>query len=91
MTINAEHVPELNRLTVLKSINQKEPFTRMDIVRKANLSLPTVNNILLDLKEAGYVLEVGSDRSRGGRPPTLFHFNPAARYAIGFEIQLPTI
>jgi predicted NBD/HSP70 family sugar kinase len=91
VTINAEHVPELNRLTVLKSINQKKPFTRMDIVRKANLSLPTVNNILLDLKEAGYVKEVGSDRSRGGRPPTLFHFNPAARYAIGIEIQLPTI
>lgn len=91
MTINAEHVPELNRLTVLKSINQKEPFTRMDIVRKANLSLPTVNNILLDLKEAGYVIEAGSDKSRGGRPPTLFHFNPAARYAIGVEIQLPKI
>ena len=91
MVINAEHVPELNRLTVLKSINQKEPFTRMDVVRRANLSLPTVNNILLDLIADGYVTELGSDKSRGGRPPTLFRFNPTARYAIGIEIQIPKI
>lgn len=91
MTINGEHVPEINRLNVLKSINQKEPFTRMDVVRTARLSLPTVTNILTDLKEQGYVIEVGNDKSRGGRPPTLFHFNPAARYAVGVEIQLPRI
>lgn len=91
MVINAEHVPELNRLTVLKNINQKEPFTRMDVVRRANLSLPTVNNILLDLIAHGYVTEIGSDKSRGGRPPTLFQFNPAVRYAIGIEIQIPKI
>lgn len=91
MSINAEHVPELNRLTVLKSINQQEPFTRMDVVRKANLSLPTVNNILAGLIDEGYIVEIGSDRPRGGRPPTLYRFNPQARYAIGIEIKIPQI
>ena len=63
----------------------------MDVVRKAHLSLPTVTNILTELMAAGYVIEAGNDKSRGGRPPTLFHFNPTARYAIGVEIQIPQI
>lgn len=80
-----------NHLTVLRSINQEYPVTKMDIVRQTHLSLPTINSILVDLMENGFVTEIGQGRSRGGRPPSLYQFNPQVRYAIGVEMKLPTI
>jgi predicted NBD/HSP70 family sugar kinase len=71
---------------VLSSVWQKDPFTKMDVVRKAGLSLPTVTNVLADLENEGYVVHVGNGASRGGRPPSLYRFNPTARYAIGVQI-----
>lgn len=88
---NPDNLPDVNRLAVLKSISQDAPFTRMDIVRKVNLSLPTVGNILTGLVDDGYVLEIGNGESRGGRPPTLYRLNPRARFAIGVEFRLPKL
>lgn len=80
-----------SRLKVLSSIWQKEPFTKMDVVRKAHLSLPTVTNVLSDLEIEGYVVHAGDGASRGGRPPTLYRFNPRTRYVIGAQIHINTI
>lgn len=76
---------------VLSSVWQKDPFTKMDVVRKAGLSLPTVTNVLADLENEGYVVHVGNGASRGGRPPSLYRFNPTARYAIGAQIHITKI
>lgn len=88
---NAAQVPEINRLAVLRSISERDTFSKMDVVREAHLSLPTVNDILLSLQNEGYVLPVGNGHSRGGRPPALFRFNPRVRYAVGVEIRIPTM
>jgi predicted NBD/HSP70 family sugar kinase len=84
-------MPDTNKLAVLKKINQEYPSTKMDIVRQTDLSLPTVNSILDALIEDGFVSKVGQGRSRGGRPPSLYQFNPKARFVIGIEIKIPTI
>jgi predicted NBD/HSP70 family sugar kinase len=81
----------MNRLAVLRSISQLGWFTKMDVVRDAHLSLPTVNDILLSLGADGYVVPAGNGESRGGRPPALFQFNPRARYAVGIEVRIPSI
>jgi predicted NBD/HSP70 family sugar kinase len=81
---------DLSRAKVLSSIWQEDPFTKMDIVRKAHLSLPTVTNVLADLENEGYVLQAGNGISRGGRPPSLYRFNPTARYTIGVQIYATT-
>jgi predicted NBD/HSP70 family sugar kinase len=88
---NAAQVPEINRLAVLRSISRRGSFTKMDVVREAHLSLPTVNDILLSLGAGGYVVPSGNGESRGGRPPALFQFNPRARYAAGIEVRIPSI
>jgi predicted NBD/HSP70 family sugar kinase len=88
---NAAQVPEINRLAVLRSISRRGSFTKMDLVREAHLSLPTVNDILLSLSAGGYVAPSGNGESRGGRPPALFQFNPRARYAVGIEVRIPSI
>lgn len=88
---NPDNFPEVNRLAVLKSIRQDAPFTRMDVVRKVNLSLPTVGSILTGLIDDGYAMEIGNGESRGGRPPTLYRFNPRAGFAIGVEFRIPTL
>ncbi|GAB4530868.1 MAG: ROK family transcriptional regulator [Anaerolineae bacterium] len=76
---------------MLSSIRQKEPFTKMDVVRRAHISLPTVTNLLADLEREGYIMYAGNGISRGGRPPTLYRFNPKARYAIGVQFYVPHI
>jgi predicted NBD/HSP70 family sugar kinase len=63
----------------------------MNVVRDAHLSMPTVNQILAALQEEGYVTPAGNARPRSGRPPVLYQFNPAVRYAIGVEIKIPRI
>ena len=88
---NAAQVPEINRQAVLRSISRRGSFTKMDVVREAHLSLPTVNDILLSLESDGYVIPAGNGESRGGRPPALFQFNPRARYAVGIEVRIPSI
>jgi predicted NBD/HSP70 family sugar kinase len=92
-TVNVpiQRLSELNRLAVLRTIYDHETFTKMDVVREAHLSLPTINDILSALQEEGYVSPNGSGESRGGRPPALYRFNPAARYCIGVQIDSPTI
>lgn len=87
----AAQVPEINRLAVLRTISQRGPFTKMDVVRDAHLSLPTVIDILASLQEDGYVAPAGSGESRGGRPPVLYQFNPQARFVLGMEIRIPRI
>jgi N-acetylglucosamine repressor len=82
---------ELNRLAVLRSISRRDSFTKMDVVRDAHLSLPTVNDILETLQSEGYVVPKGNGQSRGGRPPALYRFNPTARFALGINMDSPTI
>lgn len=84
-------MPDTNKLAVLRETNQQKSITKMDIVRQTHLSFPTVNAILDSLMAEGFVRKVGQGRSRGGRPPSLYQFNPKARFAIGIEIKLPTI
>ena len=61
---NAAQVPEINRLAVLRSISRRGSFTKMDVVREAHLSLPTVNDILLLPRRR---------RLRGALPATANH------------------
>lgn len=88
---SSEQIYGVNHLAVLKSINQESSFTKMDIVRQTRLSLPTVISILADLMAEEFVIENGQGRSRGGRPPSIYRFNPRARYAIGVEAKLPLL
>jgi predicted NBD/HSP70 family sugar kinase len=84
-------ISEINRLAVLRSISRRESFTKMDVVRDAHLSLPTVSDIIATLHAEGYVLPKGNGESRGGRPPALFRFNPTAKFAFGINVDPPTI
>ena len=87
----ATRVSPANRASVLRCISDRVTFTRMDVVRWAGLSLPTVTDVLEALRDGGYVVPVGNGVSRGGRPPSLYQFNPRARLAIGVQIIAPVV
>ncbi len=91
MNVPVQRLSEINRLAVLRTIWDHETFTKMDVVREAHLSLPTINDILSVLQDEGYVSPNGNGESRGGRPPALYRFNPDARYCVGVQIDSPTI
>ncbi len=84
-------ISELNRLSVLRTIRRLPDFARMDVVREAGLSLPTVNEILRQFMADGQVVEAGIAPSSGGRPAARFRLNPRSRYAVGVQAMLPSI
>lgn len=50
------------------------------------LSIPTVTRFLLELANAGYILEQGEGSSSGGRRPSMFGLNPEAKYIVSIDI-----
>jgi len=55
------------------------------------LTAPTVNKILAQLAESGFVEYIGHGKSGGGRPPMLIKFNGKNNFVIGIDIGATTI
>lgn len=82
----------INAGVVLRAIRLHEPVSRAEVARKTGLSRPTVNEVVQQLIDVGYVEQtqveqgVGQPR-RPGRPPVqLLRFRADAGYVLGLEI-----
>jgi len=60
-----------NRRFVLQCIYGNPSTSRAEVARTTGLTRATVSEIVSDLLDEGLVLEVGTARSGGGKPPTL--------------------
>lgn len=85
--INNVMVRLANRQNIVKLLYNKGELTKQEIVSELNLSLPTVNLIIQQLKDDNLVLEQPSDMSSGGRKPQLYSINYDAKAAVGVEIS----
>lgn len=81
---------QLNRSHVLRAVREHGPATRSELVARTNQSRPTVNDVLFDLLEAGYLSERrsdGSDRPRRPGPRArVVAFRPEVGHVIGIDI-----
>ena len=83
-----EMAREINRALILNVFRNNETTTRTEIARLLHLSKVTVSNIISDLIEDGYVLEVGEGVSltKGGRRPILLKLNTLEKFVIGVDL-----
>lgn len=73
---------EWNTKLILRLIREGGSTSQVDILRKSGLSAGTVANISHQLRRQGFILSAGPGKSKGGRPPITFRFNPKARYVL---------
>lgn len=88
---NSKILKSANKYLVLQCISTYEPLTVEDIVKKTNLSRPTVINSVKELTESDIVIKDGYAESTGGRTATLLSTNAEAYYAVGADFEFPEV
>lgn len=79
-------IRDINRQIVLNYIREREPISRAEIAREADLQRSTISAIVEALTTEGLVEEVGEGESTGGRRPTLLRLRAKEAIAIGVAI-----
>ncbi|MBT8374660.1 MAG: ROK family transcriptional regulator [Deltaproteobacteria bacterium] len=74
-----------NRKRMLRLLTSSRELTINKISRELDISIPTVNKNINQLKGEGLVEEAGVSSSSGGRRPKLIKFIPDAYYSFGIE------
>jgi glucokinase-like ROK family protein len=87
MLAGPELIRAINKQRVLRLIRSVGPISRADAAEQTGLTRPTISAVVSELLEEGWVEEMGTGESSGGRPPILLRFNPRARFVIGAELS----
>ncbi len=64
------------------------PMSNAELSKTLKLSVPKINNLLLDLIEDGLVNELGRGESRGGRRPNIYGLAEDRFYVVGISINI---
>jgi predicted NBD/HSP70 family sugar kinase len=76
-----------NKLKLIKNLSTIGSNTAGEICIEVNISLPTVNSLLRDLKSSGEVIKNGRAESQGGRKPDLYQLAGDAFYVLSVDIN----
>ncbi|HYG58036.1 MAG TPA: ROK family transcriptional regulator [Symbiobacteriaceae bacterium] len=87
MLAGPELIRAINKQRVLRLIRSKGPLSRADASEQTGLTRPTISAVVSELLEEGWVEEMGTGESSGGRPPILLRFSPRARFVVGAELS----
>jgi len=84
-----EHFGEPNEYRILRMAREARHISRIEIVKRTQLSKTTVSEITGRFVDGGFLLPVGRGPSskRGGRKRELLQFNPDAAFVIGVDIE----
>lgn len=66
---------------------QNGSSTINELSKELDLSIPSVNKIITEMCEDGYIDTYGKLETSGGRYPSLFGLNPHSAYFIGVDIK----
>ena len=70
----------------LKSVWQKEAYSRSDIARLLQLSRPTASSLVKNLIDKNLLSEDGSRRPSGGKPAIQLKINSGCFHSVGVDI-----
>lgn len=79
-------IRDINRQIVLNYVRVRSTISRAEIARETSLQRSTVSAIVDDLQAAGFIEEIGTGDSTGGRKPTLLQLKTGTPVAIGVDI-----
>ena len=71
---------------VFELLRDGKPWTRAQLAESTGLARSTVAARVDTLMRLGLVAPYGGGTSTGGRPPSLFALNPAARVVVGVDV-----
>lgn len=82
----------INSTVVLRAIRLHKPLSRAGIARRTGLSRPTVNEVIEQLLDAGFVHEVDdTEPRRPGRRGKLLAFRADTAHVVGLDIGEKTV
>jgi len=84
--LGVEDVRETNELKLLHIIRDRQPISRVDLVKATGLRAGTVSVIVNRLLRASVVHEGALAPSSGGRPATYLQINAEKAYVVGISI-----
>ncbi|WP_310940331.1 ROK family transcriptional regulator [Clostridium sp. SHJSY1] len=84
--INHSKIKETNRKKIISLLIKEEEITKLEISRKLNISITTVSTNITELRNEGFVEEVGSLESTGGRKATSYKLNEDSKFSIGIAL-----
>ena len=77
-----------NRKKLTEMLYWGNGMSKQDIAINMELSMPTVNLLVSQLEEEGFISKCKAAASSGGRIPELLHFRYDAKLTVGVEIAL---
>jgi len=80
------HIQKTNRTNIYQLLRQTDGLTKQDIIRRLQLSLPTVTQNINSLQQEGLIMEDGFVGHTGGRRAKTYSIVRNARTAIGLDI-----
>lgn len=84
-TGSQEYIRDMNRSLVLEAVIRHAPVSRADLSKILHLTKATISNIVQELIDRGFVLEVGSGSAPMGRKPILLTFNQQCGHVISVD------
>lgn len=79
-------IRDINKQIVLNYVRVRSPISRAEIARETSLQRSTVSAIIDDLQFEGFIEEIGTGDSTGGRKPTLLKLRTGSPVAIGVDV-----
>lgn len=76
---------------LLSAIRENQPISRTKLNRITNIRLGTITDLVKNLKEAGFVIEQGTEKSLRGRKQSLLKINGERYLALGLEFDADKI
>ncbi len=76
----------INRTLILDLLRREGSLSRSGLAARSGLSLPAVSRAVAELIADGWVTEVGSGTSSGGRRPILLQLNPKAGHVVAVDV-----
>lgn len=84
--INHSKIKETNRKKIISLLINEEEITKLEISRTLNISITTVSTNITELRSEGFVEEVGSLESTGGRKAISYKLNDNCKFSIGIAL-----
>ena len=79
-------IRDINKQIVLNYVRVRSPISRAEIARATSLQRSTVSAIVDDLTVEGFIEEIGTGDSTGGRKPTMLRLKTGTAAAIGVDV-----
>ncbi len=79
-------IRDINRQIILNYVREQKIISRAEIAKLTDLQRSTVSIIVDDLINEGFLEEIGSGASTGGRKPTMLQLQKGKAAVIGIDI-----